>query len=185
MGKKPGPLPTPTNVVALRGNPSGLTGEELEERRAAEEAIPARPLRPTPPEYLSPYARECWDRLVPELEHLGLLTVLDGPALEFAVDTYAAARYALDEMRARKSDGTPDRRTKRLEVTDVDRSHAGNSKRSPAFAAYMQASREFRAWCIEFGLSPSARASLRPAAAGRGPGEGAVADDDDDAFFGT
>lgn len=184
MGKRPGPMPTPSNVVKLRGNPGDLTKAELEEREAAEDAIPARPLRPQPPEHLSPYARECWDRLVPELEHLGLLTVLDGPALEFACDTYAVARYALDEMRARKSDGTPDRRTKRLEVTDRDLSHSGNTKRSPAFAAYMQASAQFRAWCIEFGLSPSARASLRPGAVGRPAGE-VTEDDDDDAFFGT
>jgi P27 family predicted phage terminase small subunit len=185
VGKKPGPLPTPTNVVALRGNPSGLTDEELAERRAAEEAIPARPLRPKAPEYLSPYAREGWDRIVPALEHLGLLTELDGLALEMGCNAYAACRYALDEMRPKKSDGSPDGRMKRLEVTDVDLSHRGNTKRSSAFAAYMQASRDFRSWCIEFGLTPSARASLRPAAGAPRAGEGAAADDDDDAFFGT
>lgn len=185
MAKKPGPMPTPSNVVELRGNPSKLSEEELEERREQEDAVRARPLRPSAPEYLSPYARECWDRLVPELEHLGLLTVLDGPALEFACDTYAAARYALDEMRAKKADGSPDKRTKKLETVDVDRSHSGNTKTSPAFRNYMQASAQFRAWCVEFGLSPSARASLRPAAGAPRAGEGAAADDDDDAFFGT
>lgn len=178
-------MPTPSNVVELRGNPGDLTKAEIEARRAAEEALPTRPLRPKPPEHLSKFAREGWDRLVPELEHLGLLTTLDALSLELACEAYAAARSALEEMRPKKSDGTPDRRKKGLETTDVDLGHSGNSKQSPAFRSFTQASNVFRAWCVEFGLSPSARASLRPAAGARGPGEVSSDDDDDDAFFGT
>lgn len=182
MPKKPGPMRLPANVHQLRGNASKLTAEELEEREAEE--IQARPLRPVAPAYLSPHARECWDKLVPELEHLGLLAILDGPSFELACETYALARYALEELKPRKKDGTPDRRIKRPSLLDVDRAHAGMTKKNPAFTIYAQASREFRAWCVEFGLSPSARASLRPAA-GRGPGEVPDDVDDDDAFFGT
>lgn len=182
MPKNPGPMRTPANVVKLRGNPSKLSAEELEER--ASEEIPARPMRPAPPAELLPYARECWDRLVPELDHLGLLTALDRESLTMACNTYALALYALDEMRARKADGSIDKRTRRPVVTDVDRVHGGMLKKHPASAIFFQAQREFRSWCVEFGLSPSARASLRPAA-GRPVAGGPATDDDDDAFFGT
>lgn len=184
MPRRPGPPPLPANVVRIRGNASKLSERELEEREAAE--VKARPLRPGPPAHLSPYARECWQRIAPELEHLGLLTVLDGPGFGLACETYALAMYALDELRPKKADGTPDLRKKRPELLDVDRAHGQMTKKSPAFAIYAQASREFRAWCVEFGLSPSARASLRPGARPTGSGEGSRhVDDDDDAFFGT
>lgn len=183
MPKKPGPMRTPSNVVELRGNPSRLSAEEIEERKAEE--VPARPMRPAPPADLLPYARECWDRLVPELDHLGLLTTLDRESLEMACNNYALAKYALEEMRPRKGDGTIDKRTRRPEVLDIDKVHGGMFKKHPAAAIFFQAQREFRAWCIEFGLSPSARASLRPAAGQHGGGGSARDGEDDDAFFGT
>jgi len=170
------------DVIELHGNASKLSKAELAARR--EEEIQARPLRPSVPSDLSPHARECWKMLAPELEKLGLLSVLDGPSFRLACETYAIAVYALEEMRVRKADGTPDGRVKRPSLLDVDRAHGGMSKKSPAFSIYAQASREFRAWCVEFGLSPSARASLRPGA--RGAPEGPARDDDSDGdFFGT
>ena len=57
----------------LKGNPG--------KRRVR---VPPEPARsdacPSPPEYLTGYAREAWLRLAPELHRLNLLTVLDvGP----------------------------------------------------------------------------------------------------------
>lgn len=183
MPKRSGPPRLPANVVRIRGNASKLSAEELEAREAEE--VKARPLRPGPPAHLSPHARECWQKIAPELEHLGLLTVLDGPGFELACETYALAKYALEELRPKKADGTPDGRKKHPELLDVDRAHGQMTKKNPAFAVYAQASREFRAWCVEFGLSPSARASLRPGARGAVAGEVPDREDDDDAFFGT
>ena len=120
--------------------------------------------------------------LAPELEALGLLSVLDGPGFRLACETYALALYALEEMRAKKADETVDARKKSLAVLEVDRVHGGQRRKTPAFAVYAQASREFRAWCVEFGLTPSARVSLRPGAHGAPEGSGR---EDDDAFFGT
>lgn len=182
MPKTPGPARLGADVIRIRGNRSKLSAAELEEREAEE--VKARPLRPGPPAHLSPYARECWHKIAPELEHLGLLTVLDGPGFVLACETYALAMYALDELRPKKADGTPDGRKRRPELLDVDRAHGQMTKKNPAFAIYAQASREFRAWCVEFGLSPSARASLRPGAR-RQAGEIPEREDDDDAFFGT
>lgn len=121
--------------------------------------------------------------LAPELERLSLLSVLDSPAFRFACSSYALAVTALGDMRPRKTDGTIDARKKGIVLTEVDRAHGGMLKTHPAFRAYMQAVKDFRAWCVEFGLTPSARLGLRPGA--QPPMPGADDEDSDDEFFGT
>lgn len=182
MGRKPGPTRQTADVILLNGNRSKLSKEEIEERREAE--VKARPLHLDPPGHLSPFARECWDRHAPELEHLGLLTVLDAGSFELACECYAIAREALEEMRPRRKDGEPDGRTHRREVISVDKGHAGNLRKHPAFSVFNMAQNSYKAWCVEFGLTPSSRVALRPGRAGALP-EGGEGDDGDDAFFGT
>ncbi len=179
-GKRPGPMPKSAEVIALHGNPGKHSAAELEARAAVPKA---RPLRPDPPKHLSTFARECWDKHAPELEHLGLLTVLDAGAFELACESYALAREALEELRPRRRDGEPDGRTNRRTVVDVDRVHGGSLKKHPAFSVWNMATNTYRAWCQEFGLTPSARLNLRPGRAEGG--SGVDGDEDDDAFFGT
>lgn len=183
MGRKPGPPALPANVLRMRGNRSQLTEAELEERE--EQEIKARPLAAEAPKDLSKYGREAWARLVPELQHLGLVTVLDLESLRMACETYAIAREALDQLRPRKADGSADARSRSLEVLQVDGVHGGQLKRHSGVMVYLQAQAAWVKWCTEFGLSPAARASLRPGAARPGGAEGAERDDDDGAFFGT
>ena len=182
MGRKPGPPPLGADVIELLGNRSKLSAEEIEDRRARE--VKARPLHLDPPKHLSPFARECWDKHAPELESLGLLTVLDAGSFELACECYGLARQALEDMRPRRADGEADARTHRRVTTDVDKGHAGNLRKHPAFSVFNMAQNSYKAWCIEFGLTPSSRVSLRPGRAG-----GLTADDGgadgDDAFFGT
>lgn len=182
MGRKPGPKPQTAEVILLGGNRSKLSAEEIEARRAAE--VKARPLHLEPPGHLSPFARECWDRHAPELEHLGLLTVLDAGSFELACECYALAREALEQMRPRRADGEADGRTHRREVIGVDKGHAGNLRKHPAFSVFNMAQNSYKAWCVEFGLTPSSRVALRPGRSGPlAEGDGGA--DDDDAFFGT
>lgn len=185
MPRRPGPTPMSADVIELRGNASKLSREELEERR---ESTPRpQPVRAaTPPADLSPYARECWQLHAPELDALGLLSVLDRGSFRLACETYALAREALDEMRPKKADGTPDERTHRREVIVADKVHGG-IKRHPAFLIYDTSQRAYLRWCVEFGLTPSARIGIRPAAGGRPvPGdEGDGGDNGDRAFFGA
>lgn len=181
VGRKPGPKPHSADVIEIGGNRSKLSKEEIERRREAE--VRARPLHLDPPAHLSPFARECWERHAPELESLGLLTVLDAGSFEMTCEAYALARQALEEMRPRKADGTADQRTHRREVIDVDKGHAGNLRKHPAFSVWNMAQNSYLAWCREFGLTPSARVSLRPGAGAGTPGAAGESDDDD--FFGT
>lgn len=178
MGRR-GPKPLPASVIELRGNRSKLTGEELEERRRSE--IRPNPVSPRRPSDLSPDERACWDMHAPELDRLGLLTVLDGAAFRLLVcQPYALVMTSFREMMVRKADGTPDRRSKRVAVVVPDSNHGGE-KRHPAFVAWSQALNLYRAGCIQFGLTPMARVGLRPAAP-----IGTVADEDEDeAFFGA
>lgn len=181
-GRKPGPLPHSADVIELGGNRSKLSAEEIERRRESE--VKARPLHLDPPEHLSPFARECWQQHAPELEALGLLTVLDAGSFTLACETYALAREALEAMRPKKADGTADGRTHRREILEVDRGHGGQLRKHPAFSIYNMAQNAYRGWCAEFGLTPASRISLRPAAHGGAISEGDGADGDD-AFFGT
>lgn len=175
MGKRPGPKPAPSNIVALRG------GSEAEvERRAAEEVKP-HPVSPKRPADLSPLERECWDLHAPELDRLGLLTVIDAGAFRMVCQAYASARAAWESMRPRKADGSIDARKRGIEVVVPDTAHGG-LRRHPGFLVWKQAQDAYRAWCSEFGLTPSSRVGLRP---GVPIGSAEDEDDDDAAFFGS
>lgn len=171
MGRKP----EDSNVIRLRGN------DRLADAREAATPRP-HPVAPKPPKELSHWAKVCWTEHAPELERLGLLTVLDGAAFRFLCEDFAIAVSALLAMRPSKKDGTPDRRSHQLQVVVADTVHGG-VKRNPAFLIYKQAVGDYRDWCAKFGLTPRDRINLRPGAPiGAEPDE----DDGDDAsFFGT
>lgn len=174
------PPRVPAEVHSL-ANRSKLSPEEIARRQSEEDSIRPRPLAPRRPSHLSKHARECWDRHAPELVRLGLLTALDGPAFEHACESYALARTALEELRPRKADGTPDRRQTGLTVTEVDRAHGRMLKKHPAVAVYLQASGDYRSWCAQFGLTPAGRMGLlRAGSPGQLPtGKDGAGDGDD------
>ncbi len=73
MGRR-GPLPQSSSLKLLKGNPG--------RRRLAQTAPPTVPLgAPEVADFLSDDARREWERLSPVLLGAGLLTPLDGPAL--------------------------------------------------------------------------------------------------------
>lgn len=184
MPKRPGPPQQSADVVVLGGNRSKLSDEQIAARRRAEASLTPRPLRPKPPADLTIVERECWDLHAPELERLGLLSVLDSGAFRLACSAYALAMAALESMRPRKADGTPDERKKSFEVVVGDPAHGGGLKRHPGTLIFSVASKEYRGWCVEFGLTPSARVGLRPGRQAPPLGED-DGEDADDSFFGT
>ena len=163
MGRRPGPAPKSADVIDLTGNRGKLSAAEIK----------ATPLRSDPPEGLSTHARTAWKELAPELERLKLLTVLDSPSFFLACESYAIARSALEAMRPRRRDGEIDQRAKNtLALIEVDHAHGGQTRKVPAATVFFQASREFRSWCAEFGITPSSRLKLRPAAGATPAGGG-------------
>lgn len=182
MPRKSGPQPQSAEVIELHGNPGHLSAAEIEARRQ----IPKpQPLSRRPPSGLSPVAREIWEEHARELEALGLLSVLDSGSFRLACESYALAISALESMRPTKADGTPDERRRGYEPVTVDKAHRGDLRRHPGFVIYKQASADYRSWAVEFGLTPSARVSLRPSLptgseGDSGDGDGAAGD-----FFGT
>jgi phage terminase small subunit len=78
-----GRKPTPSNLVALRGNP----GKRRPRNRAP---TPAAGTPDKPPWVArSKIASEAWDSIVPQLETMGVLTQADELALEVLVGVYA------------------------------------------------------------------------------------------------
>jgi P27 family predicted phage terminase small subunit len=185
MARRNGRPPLSAEIIELRGNPSKMSRAQIDARR---ESTPQPQLvrAATPPADLSPYARECWELHAPELDALGLLSVLDRGAFRLMCECYSLAREALDEMRPRKADGTPDGRRRRHEIIVDDPAHSGR-KRHPALLVFDTYQRAYEKWVHEFGLTPQARVGIRPAAGGRPvPGdEGDGGDHGDTAFFGA
>lgn len=114
---------------------------------------PFRRIPPERPEHLSPLAAELWDRIVAELPRLGLLKELDGPSLEMLCEVYALWRFAKAE---------------RLELGPFHTNSQGVTV-APWLKVEHDAAREFRNWCGEYGLTPSAE--MRVAGQTTGPGE--------------
>lgn len=140
-----GRKPTPTALKIVTGNPG-------------QRALPAHeprpePLRSPPPEFLSDRARQAWNDLAPVLDRVGVLAETDAAALVGLCEAYAD----LQEARAALAEG------KRFYTTTTP---AGDTmiRPHPALAAASDADRRFRAWLVEFGMTPSARS--RVAAAG-------------------
>jgi P27 family predicted phage terminase small subunit len=77
---KPGPRPKPTLLRRLEGN--------VGHRPLRQEPRP-RPLTPTCPGWLLPEAKREWRRVIPELEMLGLMTLVDRAPLAAYCQAYA------------------------------------------------------------------------------------------------
>src|SRR5262245_40672243 len=73
MGRR-GPAPTPTSILEIRG--STLVSKRRKRREAKGPAG-----SPKCPAWLDADAKAAWRQLVPMLEHMGVLTKIDGNAL--------------------------------------------------------------------------------------------------------
>ncbi|QQK75083.1 phage terminase small subunit P27 family [Salicibibacter cibarius] len=141
MGKR-GPAPKPTNLKVMEGNPG---------KRPLNENEP-EPTKETPecPEWLTDEAKEEWDRVVPELERLGLLTVVDGASL---------ASYCASWARAVEAESWMAKNGRYYVTRDKDGDIKSMSK-VPHVAIAEKSFAEVRAFAKEFGLTPSSRSEL-------------------------
>ena len=143
---KAGRKPKSTVLKVLTGNP-GKRPLNFSEPRPKRGAPPA-------PEWLGDYARAEWDRIVPELDAIGLLTVVDGFILEAYVTAYGHWREHEEVLR---------------NLCDSELGHACRPR--PNNPNYIQALPQVaiaqrylattRALASELGLSPASRAGLQ------------------------
>jgi P27 family predicted phage terminase small subunit len=135
MGRR-GPAPTPTERLKLAGSwrANHRTGEP-------------KPTvgRPRCPAWLDKAAKAKWRALVPELERLGLLTVIDGDALAAYCQAWAELEIATRTLQAEgRTFGT----------------ESGYLAPHPAVAQQRSAWNAVKSFAALFGLDPSSRSRI-------------------------
>lgn len=112
-----------------------------------------RPIQPGPefaralpekPAELSPDAGWLWDRVIDQMKDIGLLKPIDAAALEAACETFARYREA---VRLRRENALLGKNSQGVVA-------------APWIGIEERASKEFRAWCAEFGITPAAERNL-------------------------
>lgn len=138
---KPGPKQQPASLKILNGRSEG--------RDSGGRPVKTPPaftrLAPEPPEWFTPEALAEWNRVVPELQRLEITKTVDRAALAAYCATWARLVAAQMEI---LRDGM-------FVVGSM-----GQPVKSPAVAVAESASKELRAWCAEFGFTPSAEGNL-------------------------
>ena len=142
MGKR-GPKKEPDALQRLKGHPA-----KARKRRTL--AVMPSTGAPRPPRWLDPIARAEWRRLSVELHRLGLLTMLDLGQFGAYCQAYARWRRAERRLaaRLRHRDG------------ELVTTKSGYGQIHPLITLAKQAIDTMTRLAAEFGLSPSARASL-------------------------
>lgn len=93
---------------------------------------------------MSPDAAWLWDQVIEQMAGPGLLKPMDAPSLEVVCETFARWREA---VRFRKEKALLGKNSQGIVA-------------APWIGIEERASREFRAWCAEYGLTPAAEKNL-------------------------
>lgn len=107
--------------------------------------VKPRLVAPECPEWLEPEAQAEWKRIVPKLTRLGLLTEVDGAALAGYCQSYA--RWAQAEQAIAVQGLTAE-------------AQSGWKQQAAEVSIALKYMQQVKAWCAEFGLTPSARARM-------------------------
>lgn len=140
------PKPKPTKLKKLEGNPGKRPLNE-------NEPIP-QSIAPECPDWLLAEAKKEWKRLAPELERLGLLTVIDRVA--FAAYCQSYAKWKKAEKFLKKHGMT-------IKIPEKD--EFGNVisikvKKFPEVSIANECLKQIRSFASEFGLTPSSRGRI-------------------------
>ena len=111
---------------------------------------------PRPPSYLDKYAKKLWKSLAGELVEKGILTVVDIPALEITCELYGQYRLAHEAVFCPVDPETG----KKVKRSLAEYMEGRNSQTMPEHIAMTKAFSMFRAYLIEFGLTPASRSRL-------------------------
>lgn len=152
--------PKPTALKILQGNPG-------KRKLNPDEPKPSAPRKKRPPEHLHRYAKELWIQYVPELERLGLLSLLDTGLLEMGCSAYAEWRLAHEALEEHGR------------IQEIIREDGSTYRQqSPEVSMAKQAYEQYRGFCNEFGLSPASRTRIN------GPSSGDLNAKEEERFFG-
>ena len=123
--------------------------KKLEGRRCEGDAVEAPLGIPTPPAHLTGLSLKLWNSLAPRLDQLGLVSLVDGMALEGLCVAYARAVEA-DQIIARNG------------LTIVVGTDAGNKveRVRPQVAISRDAWAQVLRLGVEFGITPASRGKL-------------------------
>lgn len=144
---KTGPKPKPTALKVLMGNPG--------KRPLPQNEPKPKPVAPKMPDWLDREAKREWRRVAPELERLGLLTVVDGAALAAYCQAYSQFVAATKELKAHQGEHGS------LLITQVSYTGVENKKPHPAIKVANEAAQLVARYAAEFGLTPSARTRIQ------------------------
>lgn len=146
MGKRgPKKIPDPNALRLLQGGRS----------REASTVVEEKPIEiPSPPVFLKGYAAEEWDRVITELYSVGLYRDVDQNTL---------AAYCMAYKRWRTAEEDLDRLAEQDDVTHAAmlRTTNGNAVLNPLLGAASSARRDMMRIAAEFGMTPSARTTIR------------------------
>ena len=137
-----GRKPLPASLHLIKGNPSKLRFNTLQDSSRVPVEIPE------PPEHLMPEALVEWNRITVELEKLGLIARIDRAALGVYCQAYA--RWAKVEIKLRdKGDDAL-----------VDQTPSGYQQISVLLQISTRAVEQMHKFLAEFGMTPSARSRV-------------------------
>ena len=160
MGAR-GPQPLPSNVHALRGNPSKKPLASLFDEFRPEVDIPDAP------PWIWAESKKEWERITPELKRYGLISKLDRAALVLycqAWGEYVWAKRKLGEAMRDAERGRRKAEARGEKWTGGDGymipTPNGSFAYSPYWVAGKRASEEVSRFLQAFGLSPSSRSRV-------------------------
>lgn len=138
----------PRHLRIVEGAGTNKDGVPLDSgRRPIAEGVKFDRRAPENPGNLSPDAQWLWDQVTEQMETKGLLKPIDGASLEVMCETFARWREA---------------KRFRQEHALLAKNSQGTTA-APWIGIEERASREFRAWCAEYGITPAAENNLRAA----------------------
>jgi P27 family predicted phage terminase small subunit len=134
----------PRGLKILEGGQNKM-GEPIDSKgRAIKPGVNFGRGLPTKPEGLTEDAEYLWDLIIEQLETVGVLKPLDAASMEMLCETFSRWRYAVKQRRMYGALG----KNSQGVVT------------APWVGIEERASKEFRGWCAEFGLTPASEKNL-------------------------
>ena len=143
-----GPPKTPTHLALVKGNPSKRTINKAEPK-------PASGVPPVP-KHFDKMGKYWFKRIGEELDAVGVMTTLDGKALELLIEAYTEYRQHCDVL----AEEGYTYKTVSATGEDIVKAH-------PAAVMKSDAWKRIRAMLGEFGMTPASRSKV----GAKGPAE--------------